>query len=59
VQCLVRNEQSQAAPNRNLLRALVPDAPLAAQKDLAEGMGLDYRRMADRLKAGLGEAFVR
>ncbi len=59
VQCLVRDEQSQAGPNRNLLCALVPDAPLAAQQGLAEGMGLDYRRMSDRLKAGLGEAFVR
>jgi HD-like signal output (HDOD) protein len=59
VQCLVRNEKSQAGANRNLPCALVPDAPLAAQQGLAEGMGLDYRRMSERLKAGLGEAFVR
>jgi HD-like signal output (HDOD) protein len=59
VQCLVRNEQSQAGPNINLLCALVPDAPLAAQQGLAEGMELDYGRMSERLKAGLGEAFVR
>ena len=58
-QCLGPHEKLQAGPHRNLLCTLTPEAPFAARQAVAEGMGLDYRRMSDRLKAGLGEAFVR
>ena len=53
------NEKPDAGVDRNLLCALTPDAPLAARQVVAEGMGLDYRRMSERLKAGLGGVIVR
>jgi HD-like signal output (HDOD) protein len=58
-QPLGANEKPQAGPNRNLLWALTPDAPLEAQQVVAEGMRLDYRRMCERLKAGLGGVIAR
>jgi HD-like signal output (HDOD) protein len=57
-QCLGPKEKQQATYNRGLLCALIPDASPAAQQVVAEGMGLDHRRMSERLRVGLGEAFV-
>jgi HD-like signal output (HDOD) protein len=53
------SEKQQADRYRNLLCALTPDVSLAARQAVAEGMRLDHRSMSERLKAGLGEAFVR
>ena len=58
-QCSSPKGKPQAGPDRSVLCALVPDAPLATQQVVVEGMGLDYRRMAERLKIGLGDAFIR